>query len=330
MEQEHKCNRCGLGSPFVKFDRRDSGNLRPTCQKCQHEARKVNFQARKEAGERDDCKQCKKNLPLSEFHVLARICKTCTAENRKAERDTAAVSRATKPCSKCGEETPLTRFAHGALICSSCMHLNKPARVFYLEVKKASKCADCGYDDWRALDFAHWDASTKARDANGKPIEISRMAKVEQVREELKKGRFLCARHHRLETFQRTDFEEWLMAMHPAKRAIARLIAEEKARRGRCVDCGMEFSLAEVSVFEFDHLPGTDKKFDIAFGANKVKPAEEVIAEMAVCEMVCVCCHRIRTYQRLQESKKHYREIDPDEQEGDQPKSKRQKTCALK
>ena len=55
-----------------------------------------------------------------------------------------------------------------------------------------------------------------------------------------------------------------------------------------CVDCGE----TDTAVLEFDHL--RDKHFDIAAGLL-YKNWDEVLAEIAKCEVVCANCHRRRT-----------------------------------
>lgn len=60
-----------------------------------------------------------------------------------------------------------------------------------------------------------------------------------------------------------------------------------------CVDCGFN---AHPAALDFDHLPGTQKCFILASGANKAKRVVEL--EMAKCEIVCSNCHRIRTAER--------------------------------
>jgi hypothetical protein len=66
-----------------------------------------------------------------------------------------------------------------------------------------------------------------------------------------------------------------------------------KLERG-CVDCGYR---ASPVALDFDHLPGTVKRYRIACMAGMKR--ELVDAEIAKCEVVCANCHRIRTHDRL-------------------------------
>jgi hypothetical protein len=58
-----------------------------------------------------------------------------------------------------------------------------------------------------------------------------------------------------------------------------------------CADCGESDPL----VLEFDHVG--EKRFGISSGIRN-RNWEEVLEEMARCEVVCANCHRRRTYRR--------------------------------
>ena len=60
-----------------------------------------------------------------------------------------------------------------------------------------------------------------------------------------------------------------------------------------CVDCGYN---AHSEALDFDHLPGTEKKFTLA--QNHCNSWENLLEEIAKCEVVCSNCHRVRTRQR--------------------------------
>ena len=60
-----------------------------------------------------------------------------------------------------------------------------------------------------------------------------------------------------------------------------------------CADCGKTYP---PYVMDFDHLG--DKLFNIADGTNSMT-TQQVIDEIAKCEIVCSNCHRIRSHQRL-------------------------------
>lgn len=61
-----------------------------------------------------------------------------------------------------------------------------------------------------------------------------------------------------------------------------------------CTDCGRVFP---PQVMQWDHLPGYQKLGDLSedfWG----RPREDVLAEIAKCELVCTNCHTIRTFER--------------------------------
>lgn len=65
-----------------------------------------------------------------------------------------------------------------------------------------------------------------------------------------------------------------------------------------CADCGLVFHPAAM---EFDHLPGTIKRLDIA---SLVRRGSIGLARMEVekCEVVCANCHAVRTFRRRTEA----------------------------
>jgi hypothetical protein len=62
-----------------------------------------------------------------------------------------------------------------------------------------------------------------------------------------------------------------------------------------CLDCGVEYP---PYVYDFDHLPEFKKEFDLSSTGMRDKTMEQIIAEVAKCELICSNCHRHRTYIR--------------------------------
>lgn len=89
----------------------------------------------------------------------------------------------------------------------------------------------------------------------------------------------------------------------PRGRAVRWRLQDERNTRLRrlleqlkdvpCADCGGRYPTV---CMDFDHRPGTEKKFSIS-GAASRRP-EDVRAEIAKCDIVCANCHRIRTAER--------------------------------
>jgi hypothetical protein len=69
------------------------------------------------------------------------------------------------------------------------------------------------------------------------------------------------------------------------------------AKTGKqCADCREDYP---HWILEFDHLPGTDKKFTIGqHNISRDKSIEDIQAEIDKCEIVCANCHKDRTYNR--------------------------------
>ena len=61
-----------------------------------------------------------------------------------------------------------------------------------------------------------------------------------------------------------------------------------------CADCGYS---AHPAALEFDHLPGTEKLFNIGEEIGN-RSVESIWSEIAKCEVVCANCHAIRTTER--------------------------------
>ena len=64
----------------------------------------------------------------------------------------------------------------------------------------------------------------------------------------------------------------------------------DKAKDVPCADCGGRFPSV---CMDFDHVRG-EKLFQI--GAANSRSTENVLAEIAKCDVICANCHRIRTH----------------------------------
>ena len=63
-----------------------------------------------------------------------------------------------------------------------------------------------------------------------------------------------------------------------------------------CTDCGL-IDLEHLEIYDFDHLPGQTKARGVAAMLTS-GTFEDLLAEIAKCEVVCANCHRIRTRRR--------------------------------
>lgn len=159
---------------------------------------------------------------------------------------------------------------------------------------KRQGCVDCGYSDIRAIDPDHLDETTKHDN-------LSRMvtlcASVDRIRAELEKCVPRCARCHRRRTHKQRYAKTRLAKKVPPswQRRIDMQDANDEIKLARgCKDCGW----AEwARGLDWDHVCGV-KVASIAILIGKIAPWEDVLAEMAKCEVVCATCHRIRTSER--------------------------------
>lgn len=71
------------------------------------------------------------------------------------------------------------------------------------------------------------------------------------------------------------------------KRALIRALKDRP-----CAECGRSFP---TEAMDFDHVRGR-KKFTISGGGKHT--LAEMLSEVAKCEVVCACCHRVRTTSR--------------------------------
>jgi hypothetical protein len=68
----------------------------------------------------------------------------------------------------------------------------------------------------------------------------------------------------------------------------------DSLKRGNCVDCGRSFPPCAM---DFDHLED-NKEFDVGNSVRDLPNVKKVMEEIAKCDLVCACCHRVRTYNR--------------------------------
>jgi hypothetical protein len=81
--------------------------------------------------------------------------------------------------------------------------------------------------------------------------------------------------------------------LHRQKQAYKQKLVEIKEASG-CTDCGENNPI----VLDFDHLK--DKKYNVSRMIHDGFSWRAIKKEIDKCEVVCANCHRIRTYNRLQ------------------------------
>ena len=163
-----------------------------------------------------------------------------------------------------------------------------------VDVWKEQGCADCRYDDIRAIDPDHLDGLTKAG-------HVSRLVQLcvsaARIRAELAKCVPRCARCHRLITqAQRPSIWRTTDKLPPSWRRRIELQDRNDAIKlaAGCADCGWR---GWARGLDWDHVRGVKLRSIAAMIANG-RPWTEILEEMAKCDVVCANCHRIRTARR--------------------------------
>lgn len=63
-----------------------------------------------------------------------------------------------------------------------------------------------------------------------------------------------------------------------------------------CTDCGNTY---HPVCMDFDHLDSSKKEMSISKMATSGRSKQDILREIAKCELVCSNCHRLRTHLRL-------------------------------
>ncbi|MEP7378397.1 MAG: hypothetical protein ABI725_02430 [Chloroflexota bacterium] len=159
-------------------------------------------------------------------------------------------------------------------------------------------CQDCGGRfEPHQMDFDHRDPATKSFELTKGRVMLMATAK---VLAEVAKCDVVCANCHRLRT-QRTWVGRprkgsYTSPSQARKAALWRLQSDLLAelRNVECADCRGKFPKAAM---DFDHRDPSTKKHTISRMLLRTT-TEEILVEVAKCDVVCANCHRMRTYLR--------------------------------
>lgn len=246
-----------------------------------------------------------------------------------------------------GTEKPLTEFSPKMRICKPCNNHStkeyykthdRPYRKFKNEVKSNSKCAECGCDDIRVLDFDHMGT---------KNINICKSFSKEKIQNELQYTQVLCVWCHRLKT--RKDIEtqmekfaeKYTIKDRPTtekegkpcagilckgqlqyhsnfynakKKSYCKICQSYKARCNRiknyefvtelklelkeCELCKIQVTKETVHCFDFDHLDNKYRSIADYVRLNH-DVTDRILEESKKCRLLCCKCHRIHTASQL-------------------------------
>lgn len=82
-------------------------------------------------------------------------------------------------------------------------------------------------------------------------------------------------------------------AKNQARLAPRYAILDRIKTEAGCADCGLR-DVEHPEIYDFDHLPGFEKRGTVASFLTR-GTIEEMLEEVAKCEVVCANCHRVRT-----------------------------------
>lgn len=154
-----------------------------------------------------------------------------------------------------------------------------------LKLKRVARCADCR-KRFRpeCLDFDH------VRGVKGWAIGSRRASTRVSLRRELLKTELVCACCHRVRTRKRQGAVS-------TKRLTQLAWVLDELKDYPCEDCAKRFP---PEAMDFDHRPEETKSCDVgSFRAYTYRYLPKLLAEVRKCDLVCACCHRTRTVNRL-------------------------------
>lgn len=169
-------------------------------------------------------------------------------------------------CSKCGQPG---EFRKGSRQCKTCVaQSTREYRVAHLkeiQIREAQRRED------PKLKLRDQATQKAYREANH-----DRILEKEQVRR--KANRQLYS--------QRSVISNHLRRLHH----MAQL---DQIKSVPCADCGKTFAAYSM---DFDHRDPSTKLSNINLMVSKAAPWFNILKEIAKCDVVCVCCHRLRTW----------------------------------
>lgn len=192
-----------------------------------------------------------------------------------------------KTCKKCQEDKPLVLFVkskrslHGrGSWCLTCFsgYISERGRVrqSILNEVKSKPCLDCSRRfPPHCMDLDHV-RGTKVRD-----VSSLLTSSLDRFWEEVNKCEVVCACCHRIRSKPTRNLVD--------PRYIEFQLKLSVIKDKPCLDCGLSFPPCAM---DFDHVRDT-KVRDIS--QMSLSPWPKVIEEISKCDLVCACCHRIRT-----------------------------------
>jgi hypothetical protein len=245
-----------------------------------------------------------------------------------------------------GTEKAITDFSPTIRICKACNNHtakeyykknDRPYRKYKNEVKSNSKCAECGCNDIRVLDFDH---------LGTKNINISKSFSKEQIKNELQYIQVLCVWCHRFKTRKDIELqmektaEQYIILDRPTTKDNAKtctgplckgqlqylnnfpiskktyckpcvsyrakskriknyeFLTNLKLEHKQCELCEIQVTKETATCFDFDHLRNKTCSISNYVRMNH-DTSDKMLAESEKCRLLCCKCHRIHTSSQL-------------------------------
>lgn len=173
-------------------------------------------------------------------------------------------------------------------LCGHGLHdMSDPANVYVRPNGKGRQCKPCLYIRNRANQARY----ARERRADSALLEASRRYHREWMKRKRDKD---------------PEYRERQLALTRKLKAERRaMVSMLKLERG-CIDCGYH---EDASLLQLDHRDPATKGFTVSM--NLLKPMEELMAEIAKCDVRCVWCHSSRTSREGHAVNRRYQIADP-------------------
>lgn len=227
------------------------------------------------------CIKCKENLPLFEFDLNSSKCRPCTKSDDKQYL-----------------QLPSTK-----KLCKKNVRKHKQKILDRIIELKTNPCTDCGIRlPHFCMEYDHLRDKTMSIAQM-----LARHMPIHKIEQEIAKCELVCARCHRIRTFsrpairRRTTKSKVGLTQQSNRIKFSSFLLNIKESTP-CLDCGFK---GHGRAMDFDHRDDTKKLYSISKMAcfSEAKIQEEI----AKCDIVCVNCHKIRTWTRKQYMPKKYR-----------------------
>lgn len=193
--------------------------------------------------------------------------------------------REARLCSSCAQNRKAYYASHKEQELSTTRRTEAARRAYVKEQKIGRPCAMCGMVAGidlpvECFDFDHLPGTEKKFNL---AVPCTRSKRT--IDAEIAKCQVLCANDHAITTRLRADRQD---KAYGRERFISSL------KGNTCSDCRRRLPSESL---HFDHARG-DKEFNL--GAPSGRSTPEILTEIDKCDVVCACCHRVRTKLRGQ------------------------------